>query len=68
MFAGLNVTFGTGDLIEDMYAFASCDYLIGAPSTFTMWASFYGKVPLNVIRSPDQTQKLTDFVVLETLG
>lgn len=68
MFAGLQVTFGTGDLIEDMYALAKCDYLIGAPSTFTMWASFYGKVPLNIIRQPDQSQKLTDFIVLDGLG
>jgi len=57
------VTFGTGDLIEDMYAFARCDYLIGPPSTFTLWASFYGCVPLNLIRSSDQRQALADFRV-----
>jgi len=68
MFAEFKVTFGTGDLVEDMYAFARCDYLIGAPSTFTMWASFYGKVPLNMIKRPDQAQKLIDFIVLESLG
>lgn len=67
MFSELRVTFGTGDLIEDMYAFARCDYLIGPPSTFTMWASFYGKVPLNVIRRSDQPQQLNDFIVLEGL-
>ena len=67
MFSGLKVTFGSGDLIEDMYAFSRCDYLIGAPSTFTMWASFYGKVPLNLIRSPDQRQSLADFVILDVL-
>src|SRR6266550_3631607 len=67
MFSGLKVTYGTGDMIEDMYAFSRCDYLIGAPSTFTMWASFYGKVPLNLIRSPDQRQSLADFVILDVL-
>ncbi len=67
MFSKLQVTFGTGDLIEDMYALASCDYLIGPPSTFTMWASFYGKVPLNIIRRSDQSQQLSDFIVLEGL-
>ena len=61
LFSRFDVTFGTGDLIEDMYAFAYCDYLIGPPSTFTMWASFYGDVPLNVIRSPGQRQSLDDF-------
>ena len=68
MYAALNVTYGTGDLIEDMYAFAKCDYLMGAPSTFTMWSSFYGKVPLNKIEEPDRPQRLTDFRVFETLG
>jgi len=68
MFAAFNVTYGTGKLIEDLYAFAKCDYLMGAPSTFTMWSSFYGKVPLNKIERPDQPVKLTDFVVFETLG
>jgi hypothetical protein len=68
MYDDFKVTYGTGDLIEDMYAFAKCDYLMGAPSTFTMWSSFYGKVPLNKIERADQSQRLSDFVVFETLG
>jgi len=67
VFSRFKVTFGSGDLIEDMYSFSRCDYLIGVPSTFTMWASFYGKVPLNIIRQPDQRQNITDFVVLDVL-
>ena len=67
MFSRFKVTFGSGDLIEDLYAFSRCDYLIGAPSTFTMWASFYGKVPLNLIRRPDQRQNMADFVILDIL-
>lgn len=63
IFSRFKVTFGTGDLIEDMYAFARCDYLIGPPSTFTMWSSFYGEVPLNLICSNDQRQILEDFRV-----
>lgn len=63
IFARFKVTFGTGDLIEDMYAFARCDYMIGPPSTFTMWASFYGKVPLNFILRNDQRLTLEDFHV-----
>ncbi|HYW73537.1 MAG TPA: alpha-1,2-fucosyltransferase [Pyrinomonadaceae bacterium] len=68
MYDAFNVTYGTGDLIEDMYAFAQCDYLMGAPSTFTMWASFYGKVPLNKIEHAGQRPALSDFVVFEALG
>ncbi len=49
-FAGLRTFFGTGHFIEDLYALAECDYLIGPPSTFSAWASFYGDVPLQHIR------------------
>ncbi len=48
-FADFNFTFGTNHFVEDMYSFARCDYLIGPPSTYTMWASYYGKVPLYMI-------------------
>lgn len=63
LFSRFWVTFGTHDLVEDLYAFARCDYLIGPPSTFTVWASFYGNVPLNVISSADQRQSMKDFQV-----
>ncbi len=56
-FPGLEVTCGTGEQIEDMYALAACDYLIGPPSTFTAWASFYGKKPLALIK--DTGEKIT---------
>lgn len=34
---------GPGDMIGDLYSLASCDYIIGPPSTYSMWASFYGR-------------------------
>jgi hypothetical protein len=37
---------GSGHIIEDLYALAACDYLMAVPSTFSMWASFYGSVPI----------------------
>jgi hypothetical protein len=63
LFSRFRVSFGSNHLIEDLYAFARCDYLVGPPSTFTVWASFYGNVPLNVIRDPNQTQSIADFQV-----
>jgi hypothetical protein len=36
--------------VKDLYLLAKCDYIIGPPSTFTMWASFYGGVPLYMIK------------------
>ena len=50
-FEGLDVRDGPGHLVEDMYSFAECDVLIGPPSTYTGWASFYGRVPLSVMES-----------------
>ena len=54
-FAGLNVHFGTGHIIEDMYALADCDLIVGPPSTYTGWASFYGETPIVVLESADQS-------------
>ena len=53
-FGGLPVVHGTGDVIEDLYAFAKTDLLMGPPSTFTLWASFYGDVPLSMMSTSDQ--------------
>ncbi len=35
--------------VEDLYLLSKCDYIIGPPSTFSGWASFYGQVPLYMI-------------------
>ncbi len=54
-FDGLNVHYGPGHIVEDMYSFAETDLLIGPPSTYTAWASFYGDVPLAFMQSSDQS-------------
>lgn len=41
--------------IEDLYLLAKCDYIIGPPSTFSIWASFYGHTPLYMIREMETT-------------
>jgi hypothetical protein len=45
-----------------MYALASCDYIVGPPSTFSLWASFYGQVPLCFLQKPDEPLALANFV------
>jgi hypothetical protein len=40
-----------GSAVEDLYSLARCDYLLGPPSTFSLWASFYGNVPLHQMAS-----------------
>jgi hypothetical protein len=54
---------GPGTVAGDLYTLAACDYLMGPPSTFTNWASFYGNVPLYVIRDMAKTPALEDFAI-----
>lgn len=61
-FSSFNVTFATHHLVEDLYSLAQCDYLMGTVSTYTMWASFYGKVPLYMIQDLDQSPSIADFL------
>jgi Glycosyl transferase family 11 len=62
-FARFRHTRGTGHVVEDLYALARCDYLLGPPSTFSMWASFYGDVPLYTVEDPQRRPRLEDFAV-----
>lgn len=47
--------------IKDLYALSKCSYIIGPPSTFSLWASFCGEVPIKVITSPNEKTKLETF-------
>ena len=65
IFDELNIVIGTNHLIEDMYSFTKCDYIIGPPSTFTMWASFYGSVPLYIMdTASDHPNSLEEFKII----
>ena len=63
--AKFNVTFANNNIIEDMYSLAQCDYIFGPPSTYSVWASFYGEVPLYKIVSPDKVISLDNFEVYQ---
>ncbi len=45
-FAGLELLTAPGTELEDLYALASCDLIVGPVSTYNRWASFWGEVPL----------------------
>ncbi len=62
-YKGLDIVMGPGDTAGDLYSLAACDYIIGPPSTFTNWASFYGNVPLYIITDPKKKIKLDDLTV-----
>jgi Glycosyl transferase family 11 len=52
-FSSFNCAFGTQHLIEDLYSLAQCDYLVGTLSTYILWASYYGQVPLYIIEKAE---------------
>ncbi|MFV0330627.1 MAG: alpha-1,2-fucosyltransferase [Dysgonomonas sp.] len=55
--------------IDDLYSLSLCDYIIGPPSTFSKWASYYGKVPIKVISKKDMIiLSLDEFKVVKALG
>lgn len=55
------------DGVTDLYGLAKCDYIIGPPSTYAQWASFYGDVPLCIILQPNQKISFNDFVPIDLL-
>jgi hypothetical protein len=65
LFRNFNCVMGTNQPVEDMYSFAQCDFLIGPPSTFTGWASFYGQVPVVTISKSDANFTLADVHVYQ---
>jgi hypothetical protein len=53
--------------VKDLYGLSIADYIIGPPSTFSGWASFYGNTPLVHVEKPSDQIKLSTFKnILET--
>ena len=64
-FSGLSV-FGTSKImIEDLMILAKCDFIIGPPSSFSQWASFYGETPLGVIKNDLDLVISSDYKVVD---
>ncbi len=64
---GLRITRGPGHELLDLYALSRCHYLIGPPSTYSMWASFFGNVPLCMVHNPNTSFLLSDFKPFQPL-
>lgn len=62
VFEGQSFLFGDGNAIEDMYSLAACDYIVGPPSTFSGWASFYGRTPRYILKNSKGPISLEDFI------
>jgi hypothetical protein len=67
-FDGMDVAYGNGHQLDDLYALAACDRMIGPPSTYSGWASYYGDVPRYQIYDPDETPREDSFLVDRGLG
>jgi hypothetical protein len=67
-FAGLEAHFGGRDGLEDLYALAGCDALLGPPSTYGRWASWWGGVPRYTIFDSERPFDAASFVVDTTLS
>ncbi len=63
-FSGVEFCIGPGHLVKDMYILAQCDFIMGPPSTFSLWSSFYGNKPLYQVRDIQRKATLNDFVIL----
>ncbi len=50
---------------EDHNLLSLCDYIIGPPSTFTLWASFIGNVPLMYILTKNTEVNIKQFNNIE---
>jgi hypothetical protein len=53
IFSALPVRVGQRSPMTDLYALASCKLVLGPPSSFGSWASFYGEVPRVVLKAGD---------------
>ena len=61
---GPDITFSHGTREFDLYSLTQCDLIVGPPSTFSGWASFYGSVPLNCITHKNQIIQTSDFKII----
>jgi hypothetical protein len=50
--------------ITDLYCLAACDGILGPPSSFSTWASFYGKVPIQHICTKDDVIQLHHYATI----
>lgn len=67
MFSDFDMSYGNGHELEDLYALAACDRVIGPPSTYSQWASFYGSVPRYQIWDPAAAVTASQFRIAENL-
>ncbi len=63
-----NIKFCPGHILLDLYLLAECDYIIGAPSTYSEWAAFYGNKRYFRILEEGIFPTPNDFMFIDAVG
>jgi hypothetical protein len=63
-FAGLEYFYRYAAPIENLYLLSNCDLLVSPPSTYAMWASLVGRVPLYLVHTPSADFSLDNFRII----
>lgn len=61
----VSVQFPHGNAYQDLYLLSQCDYIIGAPSTYSLVATMYGKAKIKWLLNPTEGISLLDFHTFE---
>src|SRR5690554_6479330 len=62
VFNGLNPFYlESGNATSDLFMLSQCDYIIGPPSTYSAWASYYGQKPIYFIENMEDKVSIRDF-------
>jgi hypothetical protein len=62
-FNGLTFRFEQRHVMVDLCLLSMCDYIVGPPSTFSLWAGYFGGKPLLELTNADQVIRYEDFHV-----
>ncbi len=57
----VNIAYGIGDEIVDLYSMSCCDYILASNSTYACWASFIGEKPMFLLDKGSTITKLEEF-------
>ena len=63
IFAPHQVATGPGTSLGDLYCLAECDYLLGPPSTYSLWAAYYKRKPIYQMFRREAPASLDNFMV-----
>jgi hypothetical protein len=58
-----NIYFSNNDEKTDHYLMSKCDYIIGPPSTFSMWGSYIGNTKFYHLKKANENFSLSDFEI-----